>query len=596
MRIPAESSLRLKLMSLVALSVVPAICVIVYLGAELHVEAEKQARHNAEHLLKDILIRQETIVANSRQIMETLHKVPAVQQENIAEIESIFRDIQREYPVFLNLFLADLEGLMIASAVPHAAPINVADRKYFRDAVRTGRFSAGEYAVARVIPQPALHFSLPVKGGNGEIRSVLGVAMNLRTFAGLFETAGLPAGSTMTFTDWKGTILFGYPATGRFQGQSDIIWETTHETAASGNTFVEKGLDGVRRVFTSKSLRLSPGDPPYIYVRVGIPEDLAFAQVRRTQHRSLLLVGAALALALTVAWIWGNFRISGPITRVVTAARAIASGKLETRLSEIPSDTETGMLARALNDMAEALEVRHLEHQTAAAEIQKSLNEKEALLREVHHRVKNNLQAIIALIEMQSSSSAGLSLPQAMNDLKGRVRAMAMVHQALYESTSFEEIRIQNYIQDLSGRILEAFSAEDDISLSIDAGDMTLKIDTAIACGLIVNELVTNTVKHAFPPDTGQERVSRNLSIVMRQDGSRCVLTVRDNGRGFPEGAGPAKGGTLGLYLVSMLARSQLAGDLSLRSDDGAVVEISFPHPDTSSCGVNSCNSTSGSC
>ena len=162
MRFVPASSLRLKLLSLVALSVVPSICVILYLGAERRNEAMGDAKKSAHSLLAGVISRQQITVESARQIMETLVRIPAVQNNNTEEVESILRALQREHPWYLNMFLIDPSGLMIASAVPHAHTINVGDRKYFRDAVRSGTFSAGEFAMARVLPQPVLHFAYPI--------------------------------------------------------------------------------------------------------------------------------------------------------------------------------------------------------------------------------------------------------------------------------------------------------------------------------------------------------------------------------------------------------------------------------------------------
>ncbi len=206
------------------------------------------------------------------------------------------------------------------------------------------------------------------------------------------------------------------------------------------------------------------------------------------------------------------------------------------------------------------------------AQIRTALEEKSVLLREVHHRVKNNLQIVASLLSLQSrkvKSPESLSLFQESMD---RVRAMALIHENLYRSESAAAIGAVDYIRRLANDLMAAYALRaGNVSLKLDVADVPLTPDTAFPCGLIINELVSNSLKHAFP-----EGRSGTICIDLQRDGEALALTVADDGKGLPEGIDAASGGSLGLRLVRNLA-SQLGGALEVASGPGTRFTVRFP-------------------
>jgi PAS domain S-box-containing protein len=199
----------------------------------------------------------------------------------------------------------------------------------------------------------------------------------------------------------------------------------------------------------------------------------------------------------------------------------------------------------------------------AEAEIIASLQEKEVLLKEVHHRVKNNLQVICSLLKLQSRS---LKEPQSLavfQDSQNRVRSIALVHEKLYQSESLSQIDIAEYIRDLAKNLFRAYATQaGTISLKIQIDrSFLLNIDTAVSCGLIVNELVSNALEHAFEPG---ERGEIAIESTTDSDGN-LVLIFRDNGRGLPLNFDLEQSQTLGLQLVKDLTE-QLRGQIKIES------------------------------
>jgi PAS domain S-box-containing protein len=208
----------------------------------------------------------------------------------------------------------------------------------------------------------------------------------------------------------------------------------------------------------------------------------------------------------------------------------------------------------------------------AEEKIRSSLAEKEVLLKEVHHRVKNNLQIISTLLDLQFEKIEDEHALNALKESQDRIKAMALLHEMLYQSSDLASIDFAKYIEKLALFLFNSHMADQEqITLNIDVGHINLDIDRAIPCGLIVNELVTNALKHAFPSGRQGDIAIR---LQYRDDG-RMRLTVSDNGTGLPPGVDFRNTNTLGLQLVNMLTR-QLAGDIELQNENGASFTLSF--------------------
>lgn len=211
------------------------------------------------------------------------------------------------------------------------------------------------------------------------------------------------------------------------------------------------------------------------------------------------------------------------------------------------------------------------EQKRIEARIRGSLAEKELLLREVHHRVKNNMQVISSLLAMQSSDTSDPGTLEKLEQSQNRIRSMALIHEQLYRSTQLTDINMREYLEVLMDHIRRSFGRGDVVQVRLQIEDLALDIDQSLACGLIVTELVTNSLKHAFPD--GRRGVV-HVSLA-REAAGDCVLSVSDDGRGL---AVPDldRATTLGLSLVKTLAR-QLRGRVEVGGASGTEVHIRFP-------------------
>jgi PAS domain S-box-containing protein len=212
------------------------------------------------------------------------------------------------------------------------------------------------------------------------------------------------------------------------------------------------------------------------------------------------------------------------------------------------------------------------ERRKAEEQIRRSLSEKTVLLKEVHHRIKNNLQIICALLDLQSDSIPDEQSRISFQDSRDRVRSMALVHEQLYQSRDFASIDLAGYIESLAACLFDSYVVEPGrITLRVEAESVLSGIDVTIPCGLIISELVSNSLKHAFADGREGEVV---IGLNTAPDGWITIF-VADTGVGFPPGIDVMNAPTLGLQIVSMLVK-QVRGEIELRNDNGAYCMVRF--------------------
>ncbi len=210
---------------------------------------------------------------------------------------------------------------------------------------------------------------------------------------------------------------------------------------------------------------------------------------------------------------------------------------------------------------------------TLEENLKKSLLEKEILLKELHHRIKNNLQVVSGLLHLQEENVRDPQLLNILRESQNRVLSMALVHERILESDNFSEIDIEKYIYTLINQLLKIYGSNDlNISLDVQVHIKSFDFDKSIYCGLIINELVSNSLKYAFKKNQNNQIKIR----VLNTNTGKTKLIVSDNGVGFPESFCLEDNDSMGLKVVSLLVESQLEGTIALDKNDGAKFKIVF--------------------
>ena len=207
----------------------------------------------------------------------------------------------------------------------------------------------------------------------------------------------------------------------------------------------------------------------------------------------------------------------------------------------------------------------------ADKQIKASLKEKEVLLREIHHRVKNNLQIISSLLKLQSQYLKDKRYVDILKNSQNRIKSISLIHEMLYQSKHLSKINFKKYIGTLTNYLFRScWDSPGKIALKIESGNVSLPVDSAIPCGLIIHELISNSLKHAFP-DGKEGEIKIALHSINAKD---IELVISDNGIGIPEDLDFRNTKSLGLHLVTILAEDQLRGEIKLDRNKGTEFQI----------------------
>jgi len=234
----------------------------------------------------------------------------------------------------------------------------------------------------------------------------------------------------------------------------------------------------------------------------------------------------------------------------------------------VKGQVDKKLLARSLKF---AIERKQTEEQ-----LKSSIYERDLLLKETHHRVKNNMQVIDSLLNLQTHYAGNMEAVNVLKKSQNRIKSMEMIHETLYNSSNHSKINFSDYVHSLTSNLLTSYKLSEKILPVIEIGDLELNLETAILCGLIINELVSNSLKYAFPnTEIGEVHVSLNLVD------NKYKLIVSDNGIGFPEDIDFKNIDSLGLQLVNNIT-SQLDGEIKLDRSIGTKFIINFENMVTS--------------
>ncbi len=499
---------------------------------------------------------EENVLAAADQIARVLANLPAVHDmtpdcnhELAAALEGL--------SFFTNIARVNAEGSIVCSALPPLRGANVSRLKSWHTIREHGEFLISGETVSIVTGQPIILGMLPVHDAQGRFDGALDIGIDVRWIDYMVRASQLPHGSVMALFDRAGTVIASNDpsrAMALFHGASPGRQDTFLASATDS--------DGNAWVYASAALL-----GKNVFVGFALKEANAFRPTYIHVATDFLIPLLMLALTWLATWIATERQVTRWIVYLRRIAAAYRAGHYSMRPKLAGASSEFRILGDALSSMAAAIQERDRSLREAVA--QKTL-----LIREVHHRVKNNLQIVMSLLSLQAQRLTDPVAQEALRQSRARINALALVHRILYEIEDQQIVRLKPLLEQLAEQTREGFGAERrDIDTVVEAIPIGVPSEIAVPVALFVVEALTNAYKHAFPPARGG-----TIRVALEQlVGGRVRLTVADDGIGIDDSRADS---SIGARLISTFGQ-QLGGSTRLRAlpDGGTSVELLFTPP-----------------
>jgi len=563
----ASLRLRERLLLLVALAGLPGMAVAFYLAASWLENETTQIEVSVERLAKLAASRQDTVIENARLVLVGVAqriRDEALNVENCREYLSGWLDL---VPVLMSLSLYDRDGGRICATDDAELTADVADKDWFGEVRQGDGFVLGGYNFGES-GRPLLVAAYPLLFEQGGFRGAVGLGIDLRWLDFLSQTIDLPEDATVTAITEDGDILVHAaegPTEGKNVGKLPSQGALNEMAAMTSGTLRAANQAGSPRVYGVQ--RTQSGE---VVVAVGHTPYLDYARYWDAMLNTLMAPMIVLALALIAAGYGAEALVARYVRSLTRTAETIAGGDASVR-SEVPySLYEIGQLAQALDRMAAALGDDN-------QKLGSLVEQRETLIRELNHRVKNNVQIVLSMMRGAGADASDPKVQERIAALSGRIEALAQIHELLYQRYDTEVPALASYVQELSTLLGEFYEEEVGparVSGAVD--DIKLSIGQCISFGLILNELVANAHKHAF---NDEDRGKIGVEVVGEQAdaGHDVHLIVSDDGKGLPESFSLDEATSTGSRLIRGLTQ-QLRGEIWVeRLQRGTAIHVRFP-------------------
>jgi PAS domain S-box-containing protein len=353
------SGLRLQLLALVLIALIPTTVLGFYVGLVERRDAAADARQHTLDLVRLIAAREGEQITGIRQILPLL-AMRSVVRDRSDECPALLRSLRGRSPYYANVGAADLRGDVYCSALPLQGRVNIADRAYFKNAVRTRGFSVGEYQIGRISGKAAQNFGYPIFTSAGAVQGVVFVALDLSWFVQIAAGTPLPEDSALLVIDRNNTVLSRFPDPVRWVGNTmpdEPLTRAVRAGAREGTVESRSGLDGIQRMYAFAPLGQG-ADRGAAYVALGIPAAVAFAEADRTLAGALAVLGVVAMLAFAAASALGDRVVVRGINRLLAATTRLRAGDLTARAGPPYPKSELGAVAHAFDDMVRSLQAR----------------------------------------------------------------------------------------------------------------------------------------------------------------------------------------------------------------------------------------------
>jgi two-component sensor histidine kinase len=543
--------------SLCLIAMLPIVAALAYQAYDRRAHAIQRGGDAVFHATEALIADVRAILHSAEETLTFVVNSPAVQRRDWAACQELVTQVHRASERMAFVGVVDAAGTLVCPSIPSPEGATVADRLFFQSVRTTMAFSVGEYAIGRSSGRPSLHLSYPVIR-DGEFAGAANMALDIEWLAERLAQNKAPASPAVVYIldQDKRIVAKSHDAGPQLGARIDMLPSSQDISDVQGAVFESNSLDGVARLVRMEQLIDAPGGK--LWSVIGVDKSALTAPAMRSLIWALAFVGFAVGLAVLFLWISLARLVVLPIRALDGASESLKKGEVPNAVEADRHMNEVGELAETFNEMAIEVAGREKDRQELAR--------KDALLREVSHRVKNHLASIASMMRLESRNVSPEN-GQAWLAMHHRILAVAELYDLLAQRPSSVDVRLSEYIKSVCAQLATVIGGNDIELHTRFEGDLDIEPERAMAIGFLVNEILTNSVKHAFPSGKGRIDVDLDAS---RPD---VELRISDNGVGLPK---KAMSGGIGASIINSMVR-QVDGELAVEIQDGTSYRLSFP-------------------
>lgn len=551
-----QGSLRLRLLVTVTIALTPIAIAGFVQGLDRAKQDTEQVRAQLVETARAAGTNEENMLAAAEQIVRALSNLSAV-RDATPDCNRALADELRGLSFFTNIARLDAQGRVICAADPRAIGRDASHRQVWHDALAGDGFVLSEKIISPLTNTPVITGMLAMRKA-GKVVGAITITIDVRWLDFMVHSSQLPPGAVVAIFDHAGNII----AANRPEIAAPVFAHATDPRVAANALNSAPDSGGHAWTYATRALL-----GKNFYVGFAMKQSSLFGPTYVHVGTDFILPFVMIALTWIAIWIATEQQATRWIVYLRRISAAYRRGHYAVRPALDGAPTELRLLGDALADMAQSIQDRD-------RRLREALAQKTMLIREVHHRVKNNLQIVMSLLNLQIGRLRDPAAQAALKQAQARINALALVHRTLNEIEDQSMVQLDLLLADLTQQTYEGFGSDRDLSIEVNAAPCAVSGEIAVPLALFTVEALTNVFKHAYPPPAHGGRIRVSLSPI---DGHRLRLAVEDDGAGFDLDESDA---SVGARLIKTFAQ-QVGGTSSMRSDKnkGTIVELCFPDP-----------------
>jgi two-component sensor histidine kinase len=490
----------------------------------------------------------------------------------VARMAAIVEGFKTEYSY---MGITDALGHVLCSSRADAVGLDISDRPWWQETRRTNEVFVSDLIESKLTGEPIVTVAAPLGDKHPAFGGVMFIGIDAHA---LTRQPGLPGDASAYLIDRSGHAMTSaglvsladlspeslktHPALG---GLPDAKQLAPAPEGGGIRQFAGRGLDGRQRIYV-----VTPLQGSRLLTLVGLPESRLLNSARQNLWRAVIVPVAMMVWALLLAALAGHFMVARSLRSLSRRARALRRGDYSPRPPLRRGPQEMRQLAETLTALAERIS-RHEQS------LSRSIEQKDAMLKEIHHRIKNNLQVVTSLMSLQAGRLRDPVAMAALADLQRRVRSLSLLHKHLYEGDDLRYLDFGRFVTELCQMVKESCGpAAQNVAIEVDIPPIPLDPDRAVPVALLITEALSNALRHGFPAGA---RGQVTIGLTADADG-KATIAIADDGVGWlstagEEGAAPERVQSMGMSLMQVFAR-QLGGELEVGGPPGATIRFSF--------------------